>query len=393
MSTTPVVEDRLPSEQRHELPDSRRADPGRLQREIRIVSESPIVTALLESVDASLLVLNSERQIVAHNGRILAGEPTAILGLRPAEALGCTNARGEGGCGATPACRTCGTLGAILGCKRQGRPVEAECVIPSELFPGRELEFHVRATPVTVEGIRFTVLSLRDVSAEKRREALEQTFFHDILNTVAGLAGWAEQLRQPGADSARASERIEILARRLEREIRDQRALQLAEAGELVPSLAPLRASDLAAELRVAFSSHPLARRRRLTVDEPPLDLELETDPTLLLRVLTNMVCNALEATAEGGEVRVWCERCPARARADPPEPRAVRFLVHNEGAMPLEVQERVFERSFSTKTRGRGLGTYGMKLFGEGYLGGEVSFTSTAEAGTTFSVSLPRRS
>ena len=53
----------------------------------------------------------------------------------------------------------------------------------------------------------------------------------------------------------------------------------------------------------------------------------------------------------------------------------------------------RIFQRSVSTKAeRGRGLGTYGMKLLGERYLGGEVSFVSTEEAGTTFSVRLPIR-
>jgi len=51
----------------------------------------------------------------------------------------------------------------------------------------------------------------------------------------------------------------------------------------------------------------------------------------------------------------------------------------------------RVFQRSFSTKAgQGRGLGTFSMKLFGENYLGGRVSFTSLQEAGTTFSLERP---
>ena len=79
---------------------------------------------------------------------------------------------------------------AILACERRGRPVEAECVIRTERTPERTYEFDVRAAPVTVEDTHFTVVSFRDVSAEKRREALEQIFFHDVLNTVAGLRGW-----------------------------------------------------------------------------------------------------------------------------------------------------------------------------------------------------------
>jgi len=54
-------------------------------------------------------------------------------------------------------------------------------------------------------------------------------------------------------------------------------------------------------------------------------------------------------------------------------------------------VQARIFQRSFSTKAvRGRGLGTYSMKLFGERCLGGEVSFGSATGTGTVFSIRLP---
>jgi sensor histidine kinase regulating citrate/malate metabolism len=57
---------------------------------------------------------------------------------------------------------------------------------------------------------------------------------------------------------------------------------------------------------------------------------------------------------------------------------------------MPKDVRQQVFQRSFSTKGTGRGLGTYSMKLLGEKFLNGKVSFKSTAAAGTVFSLELP---
>ena len=93
------------------------------------------------------------------------------------------------------------------------------------------------------------------------------------------------------------------------------------------------------------------------------------------------MARNAFEATPAGGVVRLSCER----------DGRAVTLRVHNDGVIAPEVQARIFQRSFSTKAeRGRGLGTYSMKLFGERYLGGAVSFVSTPEVGTVFSIRLP---
>ena len=53
-------------------------------------------------------------------------------------------------------------------------------------------------------------------------------------------------------------------------------------------------------------------------------------------------------------------------------------------------VQRQVFNRSFTTKGKGRGLGSYAMKLLGERYLQGKVSFTTDPEEGTTFRIELP---
>jgi signal transduction histidine kinase len=249
----------------------------------------------------------------------------------------------------------------------------------------------VRATPAIIEGSRFTILSMRDISGEKRRQALEQVFFHDVLNTVTGLRGWAELLRLSPGGHPGAPERIERLTRHLEREIRDHRALVLAEDGTLVPRPECLRAADLLREVEVVFASHGAARGRRLE-QEVAEDVELESDPALVLRVLVNMVRNAFEATDPGGTIRMGCERIvrPSPTLEGGNEELA-RFSVWNEGVMPPEVQARVFQRSFSTKSQhGRGFGTYSMKLLAENYLSGRVSFLSEVESGTVFLLDLP---
>jgi signal transduction histidine kinase len=376
---------RLSAGHRVSLPGLRRAESERLQREIRAVAESPVVTAVLEVADAVLLVLNRERQIVGFNSRVPGvARPEDVLGLRSGEALGCVNAQGPQGCGSALGCTTCGALGAILGCQEQERPVESECLIRTSGASSRgALEFNVRAAPVLVDRSQFTVVSFRDISSEKRREVLEQVFFHDVLNSVAGLRGWAELLRRPGSDVERASARVDLLARQVEREILDHRTLRLAESGALVPQVAPVPTGELLADLVAIFAEDPVAKDRRLEVAPGAEDAELASDRALLQRVLVNMVRNALEATEPGGVVEVACAR----------EGAAVRLSVHNAAVMPADVQARVFQRSFSTKAaRGRGLGTYSMKLFGERCLGGAVEFTSAAGEGTTFSIRLPLR-
>ena len=97
------------------------------------------------------------------------------------------------------------------------------------------------------------------------------------------------------------------------------------------------------------------------------------TDRVLLGRVLDNMLRNALEATLPGGTIRAGCH-----AAGDD-----VEFRVWNPGEMPRDAQLQVFQRSFSTKGNGRGLGTYSMKLLTGRYLGGTVSFHSSAAEGS----------
>ena len=70
----------------------------------------------------------------------------------------------------------------------------------------------------------------------------------------------------------------------------------------------------------------------------------------------------------------------------------AVKFFVHNPGMIDESVQSNIFKRYYSTKGGNRGLGTYSMKLLTEEYLGGEVSFWSTADRGTTFTFLIPNQ-
>ncbi len=65
-------------------------------------------------------------------------------------------------------------------------------------------------------------------------------------------------------------------------------------------------------------------------------------------------------------------------------------FWVHSEPMIPRAAQLQVFQRSFTTKGPGRGLGTYSARLFTEQYLGGRISFTTSEEEGTTFRTVFP---
>ncbi len=344
------------------------------------------ISRLLDALPTMVLILTRLRQTVYANQALLDrlgySDRKALVGLRPGEVFGCAHAhQPPGGCGTTEFCRYCGGVRAILE-SHAGKASVQECRI--EKGSGLEsLDLRVRAEPVEVEGGAFTLYAIDDVGHEKRRQALERIFFHDVLNTAGGLRGMAEMLT-----TAKESEYKELvgvvseLAERLVDEINAQRELANAESGELHVQLAVVNSLQVVRSVCAGCQGHPVAKDRRIVVEPDAASRDIVTDRTLVSRVLGNLVKNAVEATARGGEVRVSCDA----------DPDGVIFRVWNEAVMPREVQVQMFQRSFSTKGRGRGLGCYSIKLLTETYLKGLVRFISAPDQGTTFYVRLPVR-
>lgn len=356
-----------------------------LQQECGKIAKSELIATLLDAMPDFLLVLNDHRQIVTVNQRLLKAfdveNPEELMGLRPGEAVSCIHFKdGPDGCGTAKNCAVCGAVIAILASQATGLPQQREC----QMMLGSDctaLDLDVLATPVVIEGEHFTVLSLRDISSEKRRYVMERVFFHDILNNAGGIRGLAALL-QEGCSPATEEEYkgwMVTLADNLIEEINHQRCLLDAERGLYQPNFEPVVLSELLHDVRRLYENHVRVPGRKLELDEPPACI-LTTDRPLLRRIIGNMVLNALEACKIGDTVTIW-----AHSSAD-----HVQIQVTNPGEIPLEIQLHLFKRSFSTKgQQGRGLGTYSMMLFGERYLGGKVSFHCVGGM-TTFTIELP---
>ena len=361
-----------------------RAAEAEIRRQSRLLEGTAHLPMLFDAVSAIVLIVNRERQIVFANEactQLLGYEkPESLYGLRPGEALECRHAdEMAAGCGTAEACKTCGAVQAVLE-SQAGRRDVRECRITRQK-DCEALDLLVWATPLSLNGEAFTIIAFTDISHEKRRRALERIFFHDILNAVGAVQGMAAVLRDVGPqDMEEFRERIYQMARHLGKEIEWHRALTQAENNELDPNRSMLSAGDLLAELAEAYMNHAVANHRQVVVDERSQNVSFLSDYVLVRRVLGNMVKNALEASEPRQTVTLRCEK----AGED------VRFSVHNPAFMPREIQLQVFQRSFTTKGTGRGLGTYSMKLLSERYLRGKVSFTTSPEAGTTFVAQYP---
>ena len=352
----------------------------------RLLGHAGLV-ACMEAMTGPAMLLNSDRQILSANRHLLRllghSDVSGVVGKRPGEALGCQQAASSaGGCGTAAGCAFCGAVRGVVAAVDQGEISVEEVRLLIGADSGHALDLDVTASPIDLDGQRYVLLAMRDIADEKRRQVLEQLFLHDVLNSVGGIHGLAEQLVDRTIAPETDHELRQLLARmtaQLVDEIRYQRQLIQAEAGDLQVDLRVEDAAALLREVQETYASHPAARGRRLVLGGIA-SLPLRTDRVLFRRVLGNLVKNALEATPEEGVVTLSCTSTGGQ----------VRLSVHNPGAMEPAVQQQIFHRSFTTKGVGHGLGTWSAKLLGERYLGGRITFTSELHRGTELVFTLP---
>ena len=106
----------------------------------------------------------------------------------------------------------------------------------------------------------------------------------------------------------------------------------------------------------------------------------LRLDPRYIKQALLNLIKNAVAAMPGGGTLRI------ATARVGD----EVRVRVSDTGTgIPDDIMDKIFEPYFTTKPFGTGLGlTIVFKIVKEHF--GDITVTSRASEGTTFTISLP---
>jgi K+-sensing histidine kinase KdpD len=368
---------------------AKRAASKDLHRSMEIACMNPVIDGVLRSVGGMVAVLNEYRQILAVNDALLRmigiDDGGAVLGLRPGEVLRCEHAREmPGGCGTSRYCSSCGAALAIVASLKDGMTTERKCVMTiSRNNRSEDLCLAVRAHPMKLENQRMVLLFLQDITAHEWRAALERVFFHDINNTLQGLVGTSFMMDYLDDQALRKMVKpLQLMMSRLAKEVKIEEALSGKDLRDYRPDLQNVLVLDVVEEMRHVFFSHPVSEMKRFTAKTPSTALRIRTDPSLLSRILMNMLKNAFEATDPGEEVRFSVES----------ENGSVSFTVWNRAAVPEAVALRIFQRHFSTKSGpGRGFGTYSMKFFGEDILGGTVDFTTSKEEGTLFRFTLPK--
>lgn len=348
---------------------------------------------VLEDLPLMMLVTNDKRQIIWINrkARETARSENSI-GSRLGEAFGCVHSRElPGGCGTTASCAFCGMPSAIMKAIDGASDTEEGIIQLDEEHDSDTLNLRIWTKPMRLGDERLVLLAAEDISERKRHEVLERVFYHDIGNTIGGIRAILNLSEDDDHLAAEYMGLLRAATDQLTEEIDSQRSIKAAEQGNLETTAQTVsvravieRSIDMLGyqlygkDIKIAIDD---SRQTEEKPDGGSEALRIEADPVLLRRVLDNMLKNAVEASGPGDTVRIGFDE----------EDDAVSIWVWNASSMSQETRIRVFQRSYTTKGRGRGLGTYGMKMLTERYLQGTISFDSEAGSGTTFRIRIPK--
>jgi PAS domain S-box-containing protein len=196
--------------------------------------------------------------------------------------------------------------------------------------------------------------NLRLAAADEAKTIALQAVSHDIRTPLAAILGLAVTLEgrayEMNADEVRdLSSRIVQNSRRLDRIVTDLLDLDRLQRGGLVPRLEAL---DLGALVRDLVTRADVVTERRLQLDTSPV--HVRADPTMVERIVENLLTNAMKHTP--GDSRIWVrvERSDAGAL----------ITVEDDGpGVPRQLRDRIFEPFAQGPTPGQGGAGIGLAL------------------------------
>lgn len=234
---------------------------------------------------------------------------------------------------------------------------------------------------------QFNIMSDDLARSNELRRRMTADIAHDLRTPLTVIAGYLEAMRdetlRPTAQRFTTMyDETQVLLRL----VQDLHTLSLADAGELPlkrQHIAPNRLLErVATSYQHEASQHNVALHVAAPAALPDIDVDIEQT----VRVLSNLVSNALRHTPAGGAITLQAKRRDDRVMLE--------IADTGQGIAP-EHLPNIFERFYradqsrTTATGGSGLGLAIVRSIVEAH-GGQVAAASAPGEGTTFTVMLP---
>jgi signal transduction histidine kinase len=192
-------------------------------------------------------------------------------------------------------------------------------------------------------------------------------------NNVLGMAATASDPAQV-RDVLRSLDELRLVAVTMANITRDGVAVQRGAGGGSIV--------DLPDVLKTTVRMHRRVSKGRLKLEDPPRT-DVMAPRGALLRVLANLINNAIDVIPEGPEGKIVLSAWVAT------EDVFVQVADNGPG-IPPEMQPKIFDLFYTTKEKGSGVGLPTCRRLVEGW-GGELQLQSKVGEGTRFTFGVPR--
>jgi two-component system, NtrC family, sensor histidine kinase HydH len=201
---------------------------------------------------------------------------------------------------------------------------------------------------------------------------------HEMKNIVIPIRGFLRRIRENSSLDKKAASYLEIVdseSAKLDKMTQDMLAF-----GRFAPiQRKEVEVSELVEDVKRVLHNEFRDSRVRL-VCECNCRTGVSLDAEKIRQTLVNLLQNALQASPDGGEVRLSAD-CDGRA---------VKFIVEDQGVgIPAANLERIFHPFFTTKAQGTGLGLAITQRIVREH-GGRIQVKSVPGSGTQFTLVFP---
>lgn len=359
--------------------------PSRATRLLALENDRLVYETVLEGMSEGVIAVDSRRRLLFANGtsRSLFGLEASDQGRLFAEVVRHPQ------------------LQSVVDATMQSDTFHREeVVLNAGRWPGTRVGaavLAVHARPLSGAALQGAVLVFHDVTGLRRLERMRQDFVanvsHELKTPLAAIKAYAETLLDGAIDDPAVNheflQRIDEQTDRLNQLVFDMLSLSRLESGQDAFLHRPLSVAPVIRAIAESHQARAIAKKQELllrlgNVDESVL---VRVDDEALRQILNNLIENAIKYTPPNGRVVIAC-----RARDE-----NVEFEVIDTGiGIARSELPRVFERFYRVdKSRARDDGGTGLGLAIVKHLvqslGGRVTVRSRLNAGSTFTISLPR--
>jgi signal transduction histidine kinase len=295
----------------------------------------------------------------------------------------------------------CGTILAILLVHRFTRPIDQLVSASKSVAQGNfDTTVHIRSHDefdTLITGFNEMTRQLKEHKAlaeryqrSERMAALGELgarLAHEIRNPLNSIQLIVDHLKDRFAPPDKSvAQKFEQYVTNIKTELKRLNKLVtdfLQVSRPLHPEMRQIRIKSFLTQIQQLLEAETEKNQIRFELDVMPETLEIQGDEGLLKTACLNIALNAIQAMAQGGQLRIQ-----ARLR-DEKIPACEIVFTDTGPGIPREYLPKIFEPYFTTKKDGTGLGLAIVNRVIEDHQG-TIQVESTEGKGTTMTILLP---